>query len=58
MIGKVALKSYSAKWWKQVNRKCPTCKKRLAAQLVDYGKGGQVLAFECGHEQETKGNKR
>lgn len=54
MIGKVEVRSYKSKWSKQVNRKCRVCKKRLPAQLVDYGKGGQTLFFRCGHCQDVE----
>jgi hypothetical protein len=48
MIDKVMVRSYSAKSSKQVKRKCPLHKRLERAELVDWGKGGRALYFECG----------
>jgi len=54
MIGKVNVKSYSAKSSKIVCRACPRCKKKAKAELVNYGKGGCLLFCACGDVREAK----
>ncbi len=54
MIGKVAVKSYKAVSSRQVKRLCPKCKRREQAEEVDYGEGGKLLFFACGHVRDPK----
>lgn len=54
MIGKIKVRSYSAKSSRQSVRKCPTCRQKRKAEIVDYGAGGTMAFLECGSAFDDK----